>query len=129
MGKTADRRDVVPPVEAAENILLDLASGIESDGGMPGEDRESRVRTTIVALLAFLSQGHTHTRGAFRSHVARLESFLQSVTGLSSHLQQVVATVIELARKGTAPDGDWMTLARTTGNHLREVERRLNVRG
>jgi hypothetical protein len=116
-------------VETAEDILLDLASGMESDGGMPGDNRESRVSATIIALLAFLSQGHTHTRGAFRSHVARLESFLQSLTGLSSHLQQVVAAVIELARKGTAPAGDWITLARTSGNHLKEVERRLNALG
>jgi hypothetical protein len=128
MESVADRRDAIPSVETAENTLLDLASGMESDGGMPGENRESRVSATIVALLAFLSQGHTHTRGAFRSHVARLESFLQAVTGLSSDLQSVVATVIELARKGTAPAGDWMTLARTSGNHLKEVERRLKAR-
>jgi Ca-activated chloride channel homolog len=127
--RAADHRDAVPPVETAEDILLDLASGMESDGGMPGNNRESRVSATIVALLAFLSQGHTHTRGAFRSHVARLESFLQSMTGLSSHLQQVVAAVIELARKGTAPAGDWITLARTSGDHLKEVERRLNALG
>ena len=128
-GEAADRRDAVPPVKTAEDILLDLASGMEPDGGMPGNNRESRVSATIVALLAFLSQGHTPTCGAFRSHVARLESFLQSLTGLSSHLQQVVSAVTELARKGTAPAGDWITLARTPGNHLNEVERRLNALG
>jgi hypothetical protein len=128
-GESADRRDAVPPVKTAEDILLDLASGMEPDGGMPGNNRESRVSATIVALLAFLSQGHTPARGAFRSHVARLESFLQSLTGLSSHLQQVVSAVIQLARKGTAPVGDWITLARTPGNHLNEVERRLNALG
>jgi hypothetical protein len=118
-----------PSVDASEDILLDLASSTESDGGMPGKNLESRVSATIVALLAFLSQGHTHTRGAFRSHVARLESFLQSLTGLSSDLQRVVAAAIELARKGTAPAGDRITLARTPGNHLKEVERRLNTPG
>jgi hypothetical protein len=128
-GEAADRREAVPPVKTAEDILLDLASGMEPDGGMPGNNPESRVSATIVALLAFLSQGHTPARGAFRSHVARLESFLQSLTGLSSHLQQVVSVVIELARKGTAPAGDWITLARTPGNHLKEVERRLNALG
>ncbi len=95
-------------METAEDILLDLASRMESDGGMPGKNLESRVSATIVALLAFVSQGHTHSRGAFRSHVARLESFLQSLAGLSSHSQQTVATVIELARKGAAPAGDWI---------------------
>jgi Ca-activated chloride channel homolog len=121
------RQSAAPPVEAVEDILLDLASALESDGGMPGENPESRVSATIVALLAFLSQGHTDTCGAFRSHVARLESFLQSLTGLSSRLQQVVAGVLELARKGTAPAGDWIRLARTSGNHLKEVELRLKA--
>jgi hypothetical protein len=116
-------------VATVEDTLLDLASRIESDGGMPGENRESRTSATIVALLAFLSQGHTHNRGAFRSHVARLESFLRSLTGLSSHLQGVVTAVLELAHKGTAPAGDWITLARTRGNHLKEIERRLKALG
>ncbi len=100
---------------------------MESDGGMPGKNLEPRIGATIVALLAFVSQGHSHSRGAFRSHVARLESYLQSLTGLSSQVQQVVAAVIELARKGTAPAGDWMTLARTSGNHRKEVERSLKT--
>ena len=127
--KAAAYRQAARPAETAEDILLELASRMESDGGMPGKDRELRVSATVVALLAFLSQGHTHTRGAFRSHVARLELFLQSLTGLSSRLQQVVAAIIELAREGTAPAGDWITLARTSGNHLKEVERRLNALG
>ena len=99
------------------------------NAAVPGSGAVWVVPVTIIARLAFLSQGHTHTRGAFRSHVTRLESFLQSLTGLSSHLQQVVAAVNELARKGTAPAGDWITLARTSGNHLEEVERRLNALG
>lgn len=119
----------VPPVEGVEDILLELASGMESDGGMPGENHESRISATIVALFAFLSQGHTHTHGAFRSHVTRLESFLQRLTGLSGPLQRVVAAAIEHARQGTAPAGDWITLARTSGNHLKEVERRLKTPG
>jgi hypothetical protein len=111
------------PAETAENILLDLASRMDSDGGMPGEDRESRGGAAVIALLAFLSQGHTLTRGAFRSHVARLVSFLTSLAGLSSRQQQIVAAVIELVRKGEAPPGDWVTLAHIAGNHWKEVER------
>jgi Ca-activated chloride channel family protein len=118
------------PTETAEDILLDLASRMDSDGGMPGKDRESRASAAVIALLAFLSQGHTRTSGAFRSHVARLVSFLESLTGLSSHQQQIVAAVIELARKGTAPAGEWITLARTPGNHWDKVERSvLNAQG
>jgi hypothetical protein len=89
---------------------------------MPGENAELRASATVIALLAFLSQGHTPTRGAFRSHVARLVSFLKSLTGLSIHQQQVVEAVIEMARKGTTPAGKWITLARTAGMHWREVE-------
>jgi Ca-activated chloride channel homolog len=110
------------PVETAEDILLDLASRMESDGGMPGQKPEARAIATVLALLAFLSQGHTATSGAFRSHVARLVSFLKSLTGLSGDRQQIVVAVIELVDKGTAPAGDWITLARTSGNHWKEVE-------
>ena len=73
----------------AEDILLDLASRMDSDGGMPGKNPESRAIATVIALLAFLSQGHTPTGGAFRSHVARLVSFLKSLTGLSSHQRRL----------------------------------------
>jgi hypothetical protein len=107
----------------AEDTLLDLASRMDSDGGMPGKNHESRAIASTIALLAFLSQGHTATEGAFRSHVARLVSFLKSLTGLSSQRHEIVAAVIELARKGTAPTGDWITLARSSGNHWEEVER------
>jgi Ca-activated chloride channel family protein len=110
------------PGETAEDILLELASRMDSDGGMPGKNGESRASATVVALLAFLSQGHTLTRGAFRLHVARLVSFLKSQTGLPSHHQQIVDAVIELAFKGTAPAGEWITLAHTAGNHWHEVE-------
>jgi hypothetical protein len=68
------------PADPGE-VLLDLASRMDSDGGMPGKSTESRAIATVIALLAFLSQGHTPTGGTFRSHVARLTSFLKSLTG------------------------------------------------
>lgn len=111
------------PAEPADNILLDRASRMDSDGGMPGTNREARAIATVVTVLAFVSQGHTPTRGAFRSHVARLVSFLKSLTGLSSDHQQIVAAIVELARKGTASPGEWITLAQTPGDHWHEVER------
>ena len=111
------------PPETAEDILLDLASRMDSDGGMRGKNREDRAIASVVALLAFLSQGHTETGGAFRSHVTRLVAFLKSLTGLSSDRQRIVAAVIELAREGPAPAGEWITLARTSGDHWKEVER------
>ena len=110
---------------SADDILLDLASRMDSDGGMPGKDRESRAIATVIALLAFFSQGHTTEQGAFRSPVARLASFLKSLTGLSSHHQLTVVAVIELAHQGTAPAGEWIKLAHTSGNHWKEVDKSL----
>jgi hypothetical protein len=111
-------------VETAGERLLDLAARMDSDGGMPGKNPESRAIATVVALLAFLSQGHTPSSGAFRSHVARLVSFLKSTNGLlAPHQQQVVTAVIELARKGSGPTGEWIALAHTSGDHWKEVER------
>ena len=117
--------DEARPAETAENLLLDLASRMDTDGGMPGNTPESRAAVAVIALLAFLSQGHTLTRGAFRSHVARLVSFLTSLTGLSSRRQQIVDAVIGLVRKGEAPPGEWVTLAHTSGDHWTEVETNL----
>jgi len=76
------------PRETDEDILLDLASRMAPDGGMPGKGRESRAISTVIALLAFLSLGHTPWDGAFRSHAARLVSFLELMGGLSSHHQR-----------------------------------------
>jgi Ca-activated chloride channel homolog len=109
--------------ETAEDLLLELASRMESDGGMPGKDRESRAIATVIAVLAFLSQGYSPASGVFRSHVSRLVSFLTLLTGLSKNRQQVVAAVIGLAHKGTAPAGAWLALAGTSGDHWREVEK------
>jgi hypothetical protein len=89
---------------------------------MLGEIPESRAIASVVTLLAFLSQGHTDSSGAFRSHVARLMAFLESLNGLSRNQQQVVAAVIQLASEGTAPAGEWVRLARTSGNHWMKVE-------
>jgi hypothetical protein len=92
---------------------------------MPGKNTESRAIATVIALLAFLSQGHTPTGGTFRSHVARLTSFLKSLTGLPNRRQEVVAAVLELALKGAAPEGEWLTLALIPGDHWSEVEARV----
>ncbi len=108
--------------QTGEEILLELASRLDSDGGMPGKNSESRASATVVTLLAFLSQGHTPTSGAFRTHVARLVSFLDSLSGLSRQQQQVIAAVIKLARKGTAPTGDWITMSKASGLRWKEVE-------
>jgi hypothetical protein len=97
---------------------------MDSDGGMPGADMESRAIATVVALLAFLSKGHTAQEGAFRSHVARLTAFLvKSLSGLSHHRRPIVARVIDLANRGKVPAGKWIEIARVPGDHWKEVEK------
>jgi hypothetical protein len=113
---------VQPP---ATDLLIDLAAGAEPDGGMPGKNSESRALSSALALLAFVSQGHTLTEGAFRSHVARLVAFLEKLTGLSGQQRETVDHVLELARKGKPPAGDWLTLARTPGDNWKDMEKLL----
>jgi hypothetical protein len=118
-------RDAAPAqsdsIHTAEDFLLDLASRIDSDGGMPGKTADDRAGATVAAVLAFLQHGHTPTSGAFRSHVARLVSYLKSAKGLVAERQKLIAAVVELAGKGKAPDGDWLTLARGSGDVWKKV--------
>jgi len=88
---------------SAADTLLELAARIEPDGGMPGGAEEERVQATILALLAFLAEGHTERSGAFRSHVARLVAYLETVT----HVHPVVGGMVALARQGRPLEGDW----------------------
>jgi len=88
---------------SAADTLLELAARIEPDGGMPGATEEERVQATILALLAFLAEGHTERSGAFRSHVARLVAYLDTVT----HVHPVVGGIVALARQGRPLEGDW----------------------
>jgi hypothetical protein len=110
-----------PQSQTGEDILLDLASRMDSDGGMPGPDLAARAIATVVALMAFVSQGHTPSTGAFRSHVSRLVKFLQSLKSLSAAQQQLVNDIVAKAEKGTAPAGDWLRLSRTPGDHWKAV--------
>lgn len=103
-------------------VLFDLASRIDPDGGMPGRDAEARAIATITVLFAFLSRGHTASKGAFRMHVARLMAFLESLKGLSAEQQKVVSAVLDRSRRGAAPRGDWAALAGQPGDHWTEVE-------
>ena len=117
--KTLDK--VVSDAESPTDQLFDLATRIEPDGGMPGQDPEARAAATIAALFAFLSQGHTLSAGVFRSHVARRVSFLKTLK-LSGKRQDLVARAIERAEAGTAPAGDWIAMACDSGKHWNEIE-------
>jgi Ca-activated chloride channel family protein len=115
---------MTPPPQPSD-ILMDLAAGAEPDGGMSGNNPEARALSSTLALLAFLSQGHTLTDGAFRSHVARLVAFLEKLTGLSRYRREMVDHVLELARKGNAPAGDWLNFASAQGSQWKAVEKLL----
>src|SRR5207245_1555154 len=72
------RRSAPPaptPPRGPEDQLVELASRMEPDGGMPGKEMERRTGATVAALFAFMSHGNTVSAGPFRSHVQRLVAF------------------------------------------------------
>jgi Ca-activated chloride channel family protein len=98
--------------ESAEDALMDLASLLEPDGGMPGQSESERRARSVAAVFAFVAGGHTLTSGAFRSHVARLVEFLKSAGGIAKDERAAIDRAIEAASSGKAPAGDWIEIAR-----------------
>jgi hypothetical protein len=94
---------------------------MDSDGGMPGKNAEARGSASAVALLAFVANGHTPSSGAFRTHVARLVRFLQSLAGLDTAKRRLVDLAVSAAQAGKPPAGEWLELARAGGNHWAEL--------
>lgn len=90
---------------APEDILLDLARQLEPDGGMAGKNDFERVVRSLVAVLAFLIEGHTTAAGAFRTHVQRLMHFLETSAFASLNTQQrrTVNDALGWIKKGIAP--------------------------
>jgi Ca-activated chloride channel family protein len=91
------------PDDTRQVHLLNLASTLDPDGGMPGKSEEERVLATILALLQFLAGGHSADAGPFRAHVKRMIEFLEK----SKIRVDVVKEIIELGRSGRALAGDW----------------------
>jgi len=91
--------------QAPEDALLDLAQQIEPDGGMPGENEFERMVHSLVAILAFVVEGHTRATGAFRAHVQRLMHFLEDskFSSLSTQNRDALGAVLEWIRKGNKP--------------------------
>jgi hypothetical protein len=88
-----------------EDMLLDLARQIEPDGGMPGKNDFERVVRSLVAVLAFLIEGHTTTGGAFRTHVQRLMHFLETspFPSLGTQQRRPLNDALGWIKKGNAP--------------------------
>jgi hypothetical protein len=97
---------------AEDDLLMDLASQLEPDGGMPGRSDSERAARSIAALLAFLAAGHSERSGAFRSHVKRLAAYLRSATGLPGTERSLADCAVALAGGGNVPDADWLAVAR-----------------
>jgi Ca-activated chloride channel family protein len=96
------------PADSLDDSLMDLASQLEPDGGMPGENASERAARSVAVLLAFVSAGHTLTTGAFRSHVARLVEFLKST---KTSDRTTIDLALAAARSGKVPPGDWQAIA------------------
>ncbi len=58
--------------------LIDLASALMPDGGLPGQDEASRLFKSVLLLAWFLLEGHTAHSGPFRKHVSRLADFVKA---------------------------------------------------
>ncbi len=99
------------PREAdAGDELIELAAGLQADGGMPGRDEEERLRESLAALLKLVAAGHSLLGGALRPHVARLVAFLEFLAVPAAY-QALVAAAIAAARQERAAqslrDSSW----------------------
>jgi Ca-activated chloride channel homolog len=101
---------------SSDDALLELAATLDSDGGMPGSSLEVRASASVVALMAFVANGHTPSAGAFRSHVARLVQFLESLTALDPDKRKLVERALTVTRNGPVPPGDWLRMSKSGGD-------------
>jgi len=91
-------------IDEAQVNLLNIASSLEPDGGMPGNNEEERVLATILAMLQFLAEGHSAKHGAFRAHVERMVNFLGS--RLQRTQDRLMPLVKSLDRAGVWRDNE-----------------------
>jgi hypothetical protein len=106
--------------ESIDDDLITLASQLEPDGGMPGQNASERSARSVALLLALVAAGHTITTGAFRAHVARLVQYLTSLN------RRTFDVAIQAASTGKVPPGDWLAVVRDSGVPLMmEVEKAL----
>ncbi len=88
------------------NPLVELATLIESDGGMPGDSLGERVKQTLLALLCFSAEETINRSGIFKKHSQRLLSFIQGL-----ELDQIPQKLRDLCSESLGlleqPDLDW----------------------
>ena len=68
---------MAPPPEYEEDLLLEDASRLEADGGMPGDTPQERITASLELLERLIDHGSTRAKGPFRHHVRRLLEFLE----------------------------------------------------
>jgi hypothetical protein len=117
VGQTSGARDL----RTGNADLVDLAAMLEPDGGMPGDKPGVRAGRTIAAVLAFVAEGHTLTRGAFRLHVTRLAAYLKSLSGQSDLEARLIERALDAASTGKVPAGQWLILAREPGTRWKQI--------
>jgi Mg-chelatase subunit ChlD len=102
------------PDETTVELLMELASRIEPDGGMPGATPEDRILATLLALIAFASDGRVAPAEVFRPHIARLLAFLDAadLAPLADEQQAAARAVADRLRAGKSLRGSWRRLAR-----------------
>lgn len=120
----SERPDVDTSIES-DDLLVDLASQLEADGGMPGPSAPERAARSVAVLLAFVASGHTLKNGAFRRHVARLVQYLKSLGEVPD--RKIVDAAIRAAGSGKVPPGDWLAMARTSSVAWGQLEKALTL--
>jgi len=96
---------------------MEISCRLEPDGGLPGDDLSARLAWSLMALLAFLQNGHSLVAGAFRVHVQRLIDFLEKadMTFLTTSQREIASKVLDAVRRDDCPPGDWIE---ATGRYL-----------
>lgn len=98
---------------SSEDLLVELASGIQPDGGAPGDDGEKRIAASLLVLLLFHEAGHSASSGAFSAHVRRLRKFLaQAETSvLDGRRQVILEQALGLLAASKPVPGPWQRIA------------------
>lgn len=97
-----------------EDVLLELAARMESDGGMPGGSTGDRILMTIVALLCFRLEGHGIASGAFRVYVEKLTKYLKQSSRNEPSVteKQAIEKLLADSEQEKPLQGQWFSYAR-----------------
>jgi hypothetical protein len=113
--------------EAKHDPLVELATLIEPDGGMPGKTLAERALRTLLTLLCFQTEERISQRGTFKKHLAKMQAFMQGID--LERIPDVYRRGLELGLQFTAnPDfswGEWLDVAERLAQDRKMDERQL----